>query len=206
MLYVFFFSIALFPLAVLSQNEVGTRTEFHVDVAAGEKRCFGEDIAEQTLFSIIITAEDPTYELLDYQLVDPDRRMINKAMKRSQWKVIFTAANSGDHQICIKNRGPKDMKVLFQLLQDIDMAYVSSLAAKSTLPLWADVISLTLKAEHVRKMASTLVELEDLNFAQSDKVFDRLMLLSVVFVVMSITISFFSIKYLKEFFRKKKLI
>ena len=206
MLYIFFFLIALFPLSILSQSEIGARMEFHVDVAAGEKRCFGEDIAEQTLISIIITAEDPTYDQLDYQLVDPDRRMINKAMKKSQWKVLFTAANSGDHQICTINRGPKDMKVLFQLLQDADMAYVSSLAVKSTLPLWADVISITLKAEHVRKMASALVDLEDLNFAKSDKVFDRLMLLSVAFVVLSLTISFFSIKFLKGFFQKKKLI
>ena len=192
---------------IYCQSDVaGTKTEFEFYVPAKEKRCFGEDIASKTLFSTIVTVQDPTYTEFEFTLIDPEKRIVNRGNNTAFWKVLYTAVFSGDHQFCMINRGQKDMKVLFQMLQDADMAYVSSLALKSTLPLWADVISITLKVEHIKMLADTLTDLEESNFSKSDSIFNYLMLFSGLFVIVSVLITWYSIRYMKNFFSKKKFI
>jgi hypothetical protein len=205
---IFFFYCLLIICVILikGQDDFEARVDFHVVIKAKQKTCFGEDIAAGTLFSVIAAAEDPTYTEMEFQLIDPEKRKIHTGINSPQWKLLYTAEFSGAFQICMTNKGEKDMKILFQLLQDYDLAYVKSLGGSSVMPLWTDVISITLKAEHIKTLAHTLTKLEESNVAKSDTIFNTIVFFSGLFVIISALVTWYSVRYLKGFFMKKKLI
>jgi emp24/gp25L/p24 family/GOLD. len=185
---------------------IGYHQEFSFDIDSGQTICFRDDIAKETLFSLIVNPSDITFSGLSVELIGPNEKVIKKEQGKAPLKVMHSTQISGFYHFCIRNENIESTKVHFHLLQDAGMAYMEAILKSSEMPLYAEILSLGMKADHIKKLSELLTNLEDQNFLKKDAAFDLLPVLTITMVLIIMTLTFIQVKYLQKFFMEKKFI
>jgi hypothetical protein len=199
--------ILSFTLLFLANGYLGNSLNFEFELTARERLCFVEDIAEKTCYSIIMQLKDPLYKLVSFELMDPHKRAITKQFDRSHFQTMQTAKESGSYKMCITNNGNTTQRITFKFIQDAEVMMVEGVFNEvGRMPLWTDIISITMRTEHIKKMGELMIKLENEKFQAVDTVYETMSFFGYGFACITLLISFFQYKLLKSFFTKKKLI
>lgn len=78
----------------------------------------------------VINSDKPEIEV---NLFDPNGHTPYKKQGQGFVKIAFTATETGNHQVCIKNYGNERIKINFEFLSGVAAKDYSAIAKKSTL-------------------------------------------------------------------------
>lgn len=198
--------LLLFSSFIVSFCGVGEHHNFRFMLKPGRKQCFGQDVAEETLFSIIVSPENENITQVDYELIDPDEQKMRQEEGVNKFQLLRVSKTSGIYKICVRNREEKEIKFFLHLVLDAGMDMLETVLEDAELPALAELINLSMKADHVKKMAETISMLEGQNFEMSDMIIKSLPYFSGLFLVILAAVMCMQTFYLKKFFMEKKLV
>lgn len=196
----------LFSTFILSYCGVGEHHNFRFMLKPGRKQCFGQDVAEETLFSLIVSPENETLTHIDYELIDPEETQIKQDAHVNKFNIVRVSKVSGIYKICVTNKEQVEIKFFLHMVLDAGMDMLESVLQDAELPALAELINLSMKADHVKKMAQTLTLSETQNFELSDMVIKSLPYFSGLFLAILAFVMCTQTYYLKKFFMEKKLV
>jgi emp24/gp25L/p24 family/GOLD len=198
--------LILFSSFISSYCGVGQHHIFRFMLKPGRSQCFGQDVAEETLFSLIVSPENETYTNIDYEMIDPEENQLRQDEGVNKFNIVKVSNVSGIYKICILNREQVEIKFFFHMVLDAGMDLLETVLQDAEIPALAEIINLSMKADHVKKMAQAISFLEGENFDLSDLVIKSLPYFSALFLVILALVMCTQTYYLRKFFMEKKLV
>ena len=196
-------------ILILSLCYSANAITFAFNLARYRKECFTESYNPNTLVKGSFTAKETDYNFL-YASIQTEAGVpiyTEEAQGSSVIKFSFTTVSEGNVNICIENKGEKYIKIVFELLSGIEAGDISGAASDEDLkPIEKQLIQLDRTMESIKTTTSYIVSREEEKITQADSISTKLYLFSVITMVTMALISFLQAKYLKNFFKSKKLI
>ena len=195
-------------VVILSIVSSSFAMNFAFNLARGRKECFTESFNPNTLVKGSFTAREADYHHLVVTLVTEAGKPIYTEEHIGAFvKFSFTTADEGSVNICVENRGEKYMKIAFELLSGLEAGDTAGVASDEDLkPIERQLVQLDRTMKAIKTTTSYIVNREEEKLTQADTISFKLYMFSVITMVVMALISFLQAKYLKNFFRSKKLI
>jgi hypothetical protein len=187
-------------------GSVGHHEKFHYDLKPKESICFSQDIAQETLFSVIVSTEDENRKTLEFTMIDPNGKSLRTEKGKHVIKFLSATKISGFYKFCVKSMDPRPIKMFVHMVLDAGMDYMEGVMDDANLQGLGEIISISMKTDHIKRMAETLSAMENENFNMSDTVINTMPYFSGGVVIVFLVVIFLQTKYLKHFFMTKKLV
>jgi hypothetical protein len=181
---------------------------FAFNLARYRKECFTETFGPDVLVKGSFTAKEGDYNFLAASVTNEQGHpVITDDYIGADVKFSFTTQTEGNVNICVENKGEKYMKINFEILVGLEAGDIAGVASDEDLrPIERQLVQLDRTMESIKTTTSYIVSREEEKITQSDSVSFKLYMFSIITMIVMAAISFFQAKYLKTFFRSKKLI
>lgn len=181
---------------------------FAFNLARYRKECFTETFGPEVLVKGSFTAKESDYNHLVASVTNEEgQTIIADDYQSAEVKFSFTTQTEGNVNICVENKGEKYMKINFELLIGLEAGDIAGVASDEDLkPIERQLMQLERTMESIKTTTSYIVGREEEKITQSDSISFKLYMFSIITMIVMAAISFFQAKYLKNFFRSKKLI
>ena len=144
---------------------------------------------------------------LTFTVTDPKGKKLETQSGKGDFRYHFAAFTAGNHQICVQNTEKTPVVINFSLssgVQAID--YTNIVTKKHLKPVELQAQKIVDMIEQLRSELGSLVVSEEKLKAGNQKIKTRVVLLGLVSVAVMGVSTWFQIKYLKNFFRNKKIM
>lgn len=198
----------LATVLVLSLIYSSYAMSFGFNLARYRKECFTESFNPETLVKGQFAAKEPDYNFLTVTITnDKGEAIYADELSGSVVPFSFTTVNEGAVNLCVENKGEKYMKIVFELLSGVEAGDTAGVASDEDLkPIERQLVQLDRTIESIKTTTSYIVSREEEKIAHASSISFKLYMFSVITMVTMAVISFLQAKYLKNFFRSKKLI
>jgi len=196
-------------ILILSLFSYSYGMSFAFNLARFKRECFTESFNPSTLVKGHFTANEKDYHNLVVSILNEAGTPIyyTNELTGQTVKFSFTTTDEGAVNICVENRGEKYMKIFFELLSGIEAGDTQGVASDDDLkPIERQLMQLDRTMKAIKTTTSYIVNREEEKITQADTISFKLYLFSVITMITMAAISFLQAKYLKNFFRSKKLI
>jgi hypothetical protein len=182
--------------------------EFGFKLARNKMECFSDPLNPDTLVKFAVRADDPNYQDLETKIFDDEGVFLtSEVMKGQISKYTLTTKKEGNLHICVTNVGVGFPKVILEFSTGIEAGDMTNAASDKDLqPIDKQLQRLERLMGSVKKTTSFIVSKEDVKISEADSVPGKLYTYSFITIGVMVLVSFVQIKYLKNFFKNKKLI
>jgi len=182
--------------------------DFAFKLGRNKMECFSEPLNPDTLVKLSISADDPNYQEYATRIYDDEAYVYTEEpLIGSVVKHTFTTKKEGNIHICLTNTGPRPTRFNFELTTGIEAGDITYAASDKDLqPIDKQLQKLERLMTSVKKTTSFIVAKEDRKMAEVDSIPSKLYLYSFITLAILLSVSYLQIKYLKNFFKNKKLI
>jgi len=201
--------IVIATLLILSLFSCSYGMSFGFNLARHKRECFTESFNPNTLVKGQFSANDKDYHSLVVTILNEAGAPVyyTNELTGQTVKFSFTTNDEGAVNICVENRGEKYMKIYFELLSGIEAGDTTGVASDEDLkPIERQLLQLDRTMKSIKTTTSYIVNREEEKITQADTISFKLYLFSIITMITMAAISFLQAKYLKNFFRSKKLI
>mmetsp|Transcript_20413 Transcript_20413/g.54660 ORF Transcript_20413/g.54660 Transcript_20413/m.54660 type:complete len:201 (-) Transcript_20413:200-802(-) len=178
--------------------------EVFVVVAAGEKKCFGDQASKQELF--VIEFESGESSLVSVSVLSPTSTIFSDHGK-AKIKTAFTATEAGPHWLCMQNDNSGAAEVRLKILAGPQAKDYSRIAKKEHLE--DTQVGLRRVEDSLRiyhdKMQYIRAREERMR-KTNDSTARRVIGFCLFNVIVMISVGGWQMLYFKQFFRSKKII
>ena len=128
-------------------------------------------------------------------------------MGSDELKSDFVVTSAGQHQICFQNMQNRVSQVYIHIKTgELAETRVQEITRQHLLPVEAQAIRVNQMIQRLRSELSELVKSEVQLSEQNDSIKSRVMIFGVISLLVMGISTFLQVKYLKNFFRHKKII
>ncbi|KAK7470923.1 p24 complex component [Stygiomarasmius scandens] len=175
-----------------------------IDVVAGKKECFFEDLHKQDKMTVTYQVGGGGHLDIDFWLTDPDGKVLGKQIKQSTGSLSITADKNGRYEYCFSN----------QMSAIADKIVSFNVHGVIYVPEDADIVAPV--EREIRKLAAGLTAVKDeqeyivvrerthRNTAESTN--SRVKWWSVLQAIVLFAVVAWQVYYLKSFFEVKRVI
>ncbi|CCF58147.1 hypothetical protein KAFR_0D05000 [Kazachstania africana CBS 2517] len=192
----------------------------HIYMKSGETKCFYEKLNAGNLLigDLDVLVENPVSGIYEEnsrikvdisidETFDNDERVLHQRNLDSG-DFAFTALETGEHRVCLKPEYPNvDSKL--RVFIELEVDHSSSLDSKrkdESEYLMNRIHGLTQRLHHIRQEQTIIRENETVFRNNSESANGRIMFWSLLQLIALIGVCAFQLRYLKNFFVKKKII
>ena len=177
---------------------------FYFDVKPGNNYCIGEYITEDTVAIFGMSSE---VKNIIINLNDPKGKNLYNKKYQQEVRVSFTATESGNYEMCIKNNDKKYAKVQFDFLSGINAQDASEIAKESSIqPAEAAIIRLKEMSKDLVNDLNSVVKEEDKNLKANDSISNKITMTSILTLIVMISVGVVETIYIKKYLQNRKLI
>jgi len=183
-----------------------------IGIAAHDKRCVGEEMAEDAMarliyFVVPTNAENAKLGDVEVSITAPNRkRLVVRDLSSNVDEFTFTSHEVGMHQICFKNKVKQPRRVHLEVHTNLVKDYTEMVQKEHLKPVEVQFR----KAEDMLKAISNEMGKSREREAQlretSEAMASRIQMFSIASITVLLAMSAWQVYYLKSFFRSKKLL
>ncbi|KAJ3996033.1 emp24/gp25L/p24 family/GOLD-domain-containing protein [Lentinula boryana] len=178
-----------------------------IDVPAGKKECFFEDLHKQDKASLIMTV---TYQVgggghldIDFWLADPEGRLLGKQVKQSTGTLSVTAEKNGRFEYCFSNQ----MSAIADKIVSFNVHGIIYVGEDDVVaPIEREIRLLAHGLAAVKDEQEYIVVREKTHRNTAESTNDRVKWWSVLQAVVLFAVVGWQVYYLKSFFEVKRVI
>ena len=140
---------------------------------------------------------------------DPKGRELAKEFGQKKMTAKFDAESQGQHQICVQNKEDQDVAVEVSIQTgDFSENFMQSqkIMKKHLRPVEMQAFKVNEMVTQLRSELSALVASEVKLSDQNDSIKSRVFVFGIISILVMAISTFLQVKYLKNFFRHKKII
>ena len=181
-----------------------TSVQFAFKISPNKIYCTGEYLTENTvaLFGMISNTNRFKAEIFD-----PKNKILYSKTGELEIKLSLTAAENGNHQVCITNNDRKEIQIDFEFLSGIQAQDYTDIAKESNLkPVEASVKKVEDTINLLIKDLTSVTKEEDSTLAENDNINSNIISFSVITLGAMILIGAVETLYLKRYLHKRKII
>lgn len=167
-------------------------------------QCVGEYLTENTVAIFAVVASSDKYKL---QLLGPKNQTLYKKENEYEVKVSLTAAQNGNHMLCITSRTQDPLDINFEFLSGVAAKDYSEIAKQSNLkPIELSLHKLEDMIEHLIKEIRSIMTHEEASLAVNDSLSGKIIFFSMITLLVMIVVGIFETAYIQKFLRNRKVI
>ena len=181
-----------------------TSVQFAFKISPNKIYCTGEYITENTvaLFGMISNSNRFKAEIFD-----PKNKMLYSKTGELEIKLSLTAAENGNHQVCITNNDRKEIQIDFEFLSGIQAQDYTDIAKESNLkPVEASVKKVEDTIQYLIKDLTLVAKEEDRTLTVNDNISSNIYKFSFITLFAIIVIGVVETMFLKRYLHKRKII
>ena len=181
-----------------------TSVQFAFKISPNKIYCTGEYLTENTvaLFGMISNTNRFKAEIFD-----PKNKILYSKTGELEIKLSLTAAENGNHQVCITNNDRKEIQIDFEFLSGIQAQDASEIAKESSIqPAEAAIVRLKDMSKDLINDLNSVVKEEDKNLKANDAISSKITMVSVITIIVMIAVGCVETIYIKKFLQNRKLI
>ena len=178
--------------------------QFAFKIPANKIYCTGEYITENTvaLFGMISNSNRFKAEIFD-----PKNKMLYSKTGELEIKLSLTAAENGNHQVCITNNDRKEIQIDFEFLSGIQAQDYTDIAKESNLkPIGNSVKKVEDTIQYLIKDLTLVAKEEDRTLTVNDNISSNIYKFSFITLFAIIVIGVVETMFLKRYLHKRKII
>jgi hypothetical protein len=162
----------------------------------------------EIIVKLSVRTEDPNYVDLTTNIFDDHGGNYTiQPLTGQVGKYSFTTSKEGNVHVCITNTGAGFPKIFFEFLSGAEAGDLSGAASDKDLePVERQLRKLDRLMNSVKRTTSFIVAKEDQKISEADSIPSKLYTFSLITLVVMSVVAFIQVKYMKNFFRSKKLI
>ena len=178
--------------------------QFAFKIPANKIYCTGEYITENTVALFGMISNSNRFKA---EIYDPKNKILYSKTGELEIKLSLTAAENGNHQVCITNNDRKEIQIDFEFLSGIQAQDYTDIAKESNLkPVETSVKKVEDTINLLIKDLTSVTKEEDKSLAESDNINSNVISFSVITVGCMILIGAVETLYLKRYLHKRKII
>ncbi|KAE9406030.1 supernatant protein factor, C-terminal domain-containing protein [Gymnopus androsaceus JB14] len=174
-----------------------------IDVAAGKKECFFEDLHKQDKMTVTYQVGGGGHLDIDFWLSDPEGRLLGKQVKQSTGTLSITAEKNGRHEYCFSNQ----MSAIADKLVSFNVHGIIYVGDDDVVaPIEREIRLLAHGLAAVKDEQEYIVVRERTHRNTAESTNDRVKWWSVLQAVVLFAVVGWQVYYLKSFFEVKRVI
>ncbi|KAJ7774258.1 supernatant protein factor C-terminal domain-containing protein [Mycena maculata] len=175
-----------------------------IDVDAGKKECFFEDLHEHDKMTVTYQVGGGGHLDIDFWLADPEGHLLGKQIRQSTGTLSITAAKDGRHEYCFSNQmsAIADKIVSFNVHGIIYVGEDADVVA----PIEREIRTLSNGLQSVKDEQEYIVVRERTHRNTAESTNARVKWWSVLQAIVLFVVVGWQIYYLKSFFEVKRVI
>ena len=178
--------------------------QFSFSIPEKEKYCVGEYLTENTVALFSIISQTPKYTS---QIYDPKNKILYSKTGELEIKLSLTAAENGNHQVCITNNDRKEIQIDFEFLSGIQAQDYTDIAKESNLkPVETSVKKVEDTINLLIKDLTSVTKEEDRTLVVNDTISSNIYKFSFVTLIAIVVIGIVETMFLKRYLHKRKII
>jgi len=155
----------------------------------------------------LITAVNVTTHNLNVRLYDDEWSPLGDYQNESMILYSLTTKRGGDLYACIYNNNSHALEIVLDLKYGVEARDWTEVALKGQLkPLELEMTRMAELIDSMRVGVHEIIAKEDANLLEADSVSDSLYLYSVFTMLVSVALSIYQVRFMKSFFKAKKLV
>ena len=181
-----------------------TSVQFAFKISPNKIYCTGEYLTENTvaLFGMISNTNRFKAEIFD-----PKNKILYSKTGELEIKLSLTAAENGNHQVCITNNDRKEIQIDFEFLSGIQAQDYTDIAKESNLkPIENSVKKVEDTIQYLIKDLTLVAKEEDRTLTVNDNISSNIYKFSFITLFAIIVIGVVETMFLKRYLHKRKII
>ena len=181
-----------------------TSVQFAFKISPNKIYCTGEYLTENTvaLFGMISNTNRFKAEIFD-----PKNKMLYSKTGELEIKLSLTAAENGNHQVCITNNDRKEIQIDFEFLSGIQAQDYTDIAKESNLkPVETSVKKVEDTINLLIKDLTSVTKEEDRTLVVNDTISSNIYRFSFITLFAIIVVGVIETLFLKRYLHKRKII